>query len=253
MSSNIWTRCAASSRVAQLSAQSWRSVEAQHQISTRRLVDSAEEHEVLEELLEQYKPTILADAAKLHYLLATPFRYPPLRHGSRFGSRFERGIWYGAEDLKTTFAEVAYYRLLFNHGSDADLGLLQVQLSVFKASILTPKGLDFTRRVFKNIWDTISSKHDYTQTQALGKDMRENNVAVFRYYSARSLDKGKCVGVIQPSAFKSKKPSTASTWFCSADRNQVDFKRSSVFGKDETFAYPINQFTVDGHLPNPAI
>ncbi len=252
MSSSIWMRCAASSRIAKLTAQSWRSVEAQHQTSTRKLVDSAEEHEILEELLEQHKPAVPKDTSKLHYLLATPFRYPPLRHGSRFGTRFELGIWYGAEDLKTTFAEVAYYRLLFIHGSDAELGLLEVQLSVFKASILTPKGLDFTRRVFKEIWDVISSKDNYSQTQALGKDMRENSVEAFRYFSARSLDKGKCIGVIDPSAFKSKKPSAASTWFCSADKNQADFKRSRVFGKDEAFVFPLDQFTVDGKLPQPA-
>lgn len=253
MSSNIWTRCAANSRVAKLTAQAWRSVEAQHQTSTRKLVDSADEHDLLEELLEEHKPPVPKDAGKLHYLLATPFRYPPLRHGSRFGSRFERGIWYGAEDLKTTFAEVAYYRLLFIHGSDADMGLLQVQLSVFKASILTPNALDFTRRVFKDVWDVISSKDNYVQTQTLGKDMRENDIAAFRYCSARSSDKGKCIGVIDPSAFKSKKPSAASTWFCSADKNQVDFKRSSAFGKEEKFLFPLNQFTIDGRIPSPAI
>src|SRR5204862_2427670 len=96
MSSSIWTRCAGDSELRALRASPWRAVEAQHQVSTRKLVDSAEEQELLEELIDRTKPPDMT-AGKTHYLLATPFRYPPLRHGSRFGTRHERGIWYGSE------------------------------------------------------------------------------------------------------------------------------------------------------------
>src|SRR5260370_1119544 len=81
-----------------------------------------------------------AAGAGLDSLLFTPFRYPPLRHGSRFGSRYERGIWYGAETLRTAFAEVAYYRLLFLEGTEADLGLLQTDLSAFSVRVRTHRG-----------------------------------------------------------------------------------------------------------------
>src|SRR3954463_15070833 len=110
MSSSIWTRCAGDSEIRPLDVSPWRVVEAQHQLSTRKLVDSAEEQMLLEDLIERSKPPATA-GTRLHYLLATPFRYPPLRHGSRFGSRFVRGIWYGSETRRTAFAEVAYYRL----------------------------------------------------------------------------------------------------------------------------------------------
>jgi hypothetical protein len=53
----------------------WRAVEAQHIASTLRLVANVEEQLVLERVLERSKPKVPSDAADLHYLLATPFRY----------------------------------------------------------------------------------------------------------------------------------------------------------------------------------
>src|SRR5215208_6155464 len=107
MSSSIWTQCAGDSELRPLRLTPWRAVEAQHQVSTRKLVDSVEEQHLLEDLIDRAKPPDRT-AGRVHYLLATPFRYPPLRHGSRFGTRFERGLWYGAESPRTMFAEVAY-------------------------------------------------------------------------------------------------------------------------------------------------
>jgi len=85
MSSSIWTRCAGDSELKPLRLQPWRAVEAQHQLSTRKLVDSAEEQTLLEELIDGAKPPETF-GGKFHYLLSTPFRYPPLPHGSRFGT-----------------------------------------------------------------------------------------------------------------------------------------------------------------------
>src|SRR5215207_11623139 len=100
MSSSIWTRCAGDSEIRALHVSPWRVVEAQHQVSTRKLVDSAEEQALLEEMIDSVKPPDVTNG-RMHYLLFTPFRYPPLPHGSRFGRRTERGIWYGSLDLRT--------------------------------------------------------------------------------------------------------------------------------------------------------
>src|SRR3954469_13342301 len=107
MSSSIWTRCAGESELRALTLSPWRVVESQHQVSTRKLVDTAEEQALLEDMIDRVKPPDLTGGS-LHYLLFTPFRYPPLNHGSRFGTRRERGIWYGSSDRRTAFAEVSY-------------------------------------------------------------------------------------------------------------------------------------------------
>src|SRR5712664_3799874 len=56
MSSSIWTGCAGDSEIRALRPSPWRVVEAQHQLSTRQLVDSADEQIVLEELIDGVKP-----------------------------------------------------------------------------------------------------------------------------------------------------------------------------------------------------
>ena len=57
------------------------------------LVDDLDQLVRPETLVEASKPPA-PDAQQpdtpRHLLLVTPFRYPPLRHGSRFGSRQER-------------------------------------------------------------------------------------------------------------------------------------------------------------------
>ena len=105
MSSSIWTECGGASELRPLRLEPWRVVEGQHQISTRKLVETDAEQGLLEELIDAVKPPDLA-GRRLHYLLSTPFRYPPLRHGSRFGARHDRGVWYGSETLEGAFAEV---------------------------------------------------------------------------------------------------------------------------------------------------
>ena len=43
MSSSIWMQCGGDSNLAGLEREPWRVVEAQHQVSTRKLVDSDDE------------------------------------------------------------------------------------------------------------------------------------------------------------------------------------------------------------------
>ena len=88
-------------------------VEAQHIASTMKIVDNHDEQDLLESLLEGSKPAHPAGALKLDYLLATPFRYNPLRGGSRFRAITDPGVFYGAESVRTASAELGYWRWRF--------------------------------------------------------------------------------------------------------------------------------------------
>ena len=55
-----------------------RLVESQEQVATNSLVRTLAEQALLEDLIEASKPPLPATGHGLHYLLATPFRYPPL-------------------------------------------------------------------------------------------------------------------------------------------------------------------------------
>ena len=251
MSSSIWTRCAGDSRLAPLHLSAWRAVEAQHLVSTRKLVNTNEEQELLEELIERVKPPAQA-GERLHYLLFTPFRYPPLRHGSRFGSRRERGLWYGSLERRTAFAEVAYYRMVFLEGTQAALGTLETVLTAFTAQIRTRQGIDLTAAPFDSHRRAISSPTSYISSQALGTAMRRAGVEAFRYSSARDTAGGVNIGVFAPAAFGNSKPKSFQTWHCAASRERVDITQGDYF-KRENFAFPRAQFLVGGGLPTPAL
>jgi len=167
--SDLWTQCQGRHLVRTLNTEAYRVVESQHRSATRKLVDTLEEHELLEALIEKSKPIIPPDQTfeKLHYLLFTPFRYPPLRHGSRFGSLSERALWYGSIELETALAEVAFYRFFFLLGSAASTELLEtdqiieVELTSFMVKIHTLKGIDLTLPPFVKHKDEISSPVSY--------------------------------------------------------------------------------------------
>lgn len=251
MSSSIWTRCAGVSRLRPLRLLPWRAVEAQHQVSTRKLVDSVDEQILLEELIERAKPPAVGPAG-LHYLLATPFRYPPLRHGSRFAARHERGVWYGSETRRTAFAEVAYYRLLFLEGTSGDLGPLTTQLTAFAARARSKLGVDLTVPPFDAQRRAISSPSRYTSAQGLGAEMRQAGVELIRYVSARDSEGGVNVAAFSPAVFGNAKPRSFETWHCTATTQNVEITKRDYF-KRESFAFARESFLIGGMLPAPSV
>jgi hypothetical protein len=250
MSSSIWTRCAGDSRLRSLRVDAWRVVEAQHQVSTRKLVDTAAEQILLEDLIDRVKPPDPTHGS-LHYLLSTPFRYPPLRHGSRFGPRHRPSIWYGSENLETALAEVAYYRLVFLEGTSAPLETVTTTLTAFTVRASSERGVDLVVAPFDAHRAAIASRTQYTATQSLGDAMRAANVELFRYPSARATD-GINVGAFVPSVFGRAKPRGFVTWHCVASKDRVELSKRDYFARG-SMTFPRRQFLVDGTLPTPAL
>jgi len=229
-------------------------VEAQHVVSTWKLTDSPAEQEALERMIDSVKPPPLADRefTGFHYLLTTPFRYPPLPHGSRFATRFTRSLWYGSREVRTAFAEVAYYRLLFLEGTTAAIGRLEVDLSLFRVMFRTRSGIDLTRPPFDAFLVRISSPSAYDDSQRLGHEMREAGVEAFLYRSARDRQGGIQVALFTPRAFASRRPSTPQTWHCAATRDRVELQRKDALDR-AVFLFPRTDFEVRGRVPRPAV
>lgn len=228
---NLWTACEGSQYIKPITVQPWRVVEAQHILSSRDLVDTTDEHDILEALLEESKPSV--NKAK-HYLIFTPFRYPPLKYGSRFGRVFEPSLWYGSMELETAFAEVAYYQLQFQNSTDADLDYIDISLTAFNATISTEQGVDLTAAPFSQYAEHISSKNTYEYSQQLGTSMRESDVSAFIFFSARSQHSSKNVAAFTPDVFCSKKNQYVhdqQTWACIANKQVVEFTRMGISAK----------------------
>jgi hypothetical protein len=255
MSPSIWTQSGASSNVRSYEGKGWRVVQSQQLVGTRALVDSVEEQELLEELIDAHKPPPPRGPGfdGLHYLLATSFRYPPLRYGSRFGTRVEPSLWYGSEGLSTAFAEVAYYRLVFLAGTEAEIELpLHVDLTSFRAGLRSAAFVDLTGAAFEPFWGEVSSPVRYEVAQQLGREMREAGVELFRYRSARCGEGGANLGMFTATAFARKQPYDFCNWLCVVTATEVELSQKD-FLERRRFHFPREQFEVAGTLPAPAV
>jgi len=227
MSSSTWTPAALASESRRWRGRLWRAVEAQHRAATMRLVDNLAEQEVLEKLLEDSKPPVPAPAAGLHYLLATPFRYPP-RHpgGSRFRAATDPGVFYGATEVRTACAELGYWRWRFLLDSPALPQLAPVPHTLFRCRV---EGVAIDLRVAPLNRDRLlwTSRDDYSHCQRLGQAAREAKLDVIRYRSVRDPRGGACAAVMTPSALQSP-PDTEQSWHLAVTRTRVTWQRDSV-------------------------
>jgi hypothetical protein len=179
-----WTPRALASEARLYAKTLWRVVEAQHTASTMRLTDSLEEQALLESVLEDSKPALPAPVRRLHYLLATPYRYRP-HTGSRFRAALEPGVWYGAETLRTALAEKSYWRLRFLLDSPRTPDLKPVPHTAFQAAVRSRAALDLTRAPFVRERATWTQRSDYQSTQALAVVARTAHIELIRYESVR--------------------------------------------------------------------
>jgi hypothetical protein len=253
MAKNIWTKCNGIKNIKEIKKLAWRIVETQEMMATRKLVDSFEEYQILENLIEEAKPILQSEVKLFHPLLYTPFRYPPLQYGSRFGDRLQPSLWYGSFSINSVLAEKAFYQLNFLRGSKADFGLVESLLTLFSSQIKTKKGIHLELEPFSEYVAEISSPTSYQISQQLGLYMREASIEAFTYQSARDPQRGINIGLFTPTAFVHKQPNKTSfqTWQCLANKNVVEFMQSSAI-KNESTIFPLETFLIDNTLPFPA-
>jgi hypothetical protein len=183
----------------------WRAVEAQHKNATISLTHGDQAAQaLLEDIIETAKPPMPPDAQGLPFLLSTAFRYkPPPPAGSRFRSRLDPGVFYGAETVRTACAEAGYWRLLFWMDSK---GLSErgasLPITVFEFHGATPLAIDLTKPPFVENRTAWTQSKDYTETQALATKARQAGVEMIRYESVRDIPDGRCLAILTPAVFK---------------------------------------------------
>ena len=205
----------------------WRMVEAQHTASTMKIVDSVDEQDLLESLLEGSKPTPPASALVLDYLLATPFRYYPLRGGSRFRAITDPGVFYGAESVRTAGAELGFWRWKFLKDAVALNKLEPVAHTAFSAAVSTLL-VDLRLPPFSADAAAWCHPSDYSATQAFARTAREAKVGAIQYASVRDPQPAWCVALLTPQAFAQPKPHPLmQTWWLAVHQNGVTWRRDN--------------------------
>jgi hypothetical protein len=247
---DIWAACRETAVIGPLSGKLVRVVESQEQVATNSLVDTLAEQELLEQMLETSKPPRPSGCQRLHYLLATPFRYPPLRHGSRFGARHQPSLLYGSVRMNTALAETAYYRLVFLAGMRLPPPRpLTTQHTAFAARYRTARGLRLQHPPFAAFESQLRNPGRYDDTQQLGDELRDENVEAIQYRAARDRRRGINVALFAPGALADTRPTWRERLLCQTRPDAVSFYNA----ESGTVTFPRADFLVNGELPEPAL
>ena len=225
MSFNTWTPHAVLSEARDWRGGVWRMVEAQHIASTMKILDSQEEQDLLENLLEQSKPAQPTNAVALDYLLATPFRYDPLRGGSRFRAATDPGVFYGAESVRTASAELGYHRWKFLQDA-IDLEKLEpVAHTAFRADVHALV-VDLRKAPFNVDAEAWLHPTDYLAPQAFAQVVRGAAIAGIAYQSVRDPQPAWCLALLTPQAFSKSKPrATMQTWWLAVYAKEIIWRK----------------------------
>lgn len=213
---------------AQIELDVWRAVEAQHRVSTMVLVDTLDEQALLERLLEQSKPPVAQPQRALHWLLFTPFRYPPLPSGSRFRAPDDPGVFYGADERRTSCAELGYWRWRLLLDSPALDAIEPMPQTVFKTP-LRGTAIDLRQPPFLARRARWTHASDYQACQDLAHRARLAGVRMIRYESVRDPQHGGCAALLSHAAFAANAPTEHQTWMLAVYRNRVVWRLDSIF------------------------
>jgi len=235
VSSSTWTPAAVASEARAWQGNLWRAVEAQHRVSTLKLVDTLAEQLQLEQLLESSKPALPDKSGARHYLLVTPFRYAaPLPGGSRFRGLNDPGVFYAADERRSACAELGYWRWRFLQDSPALSRLDAVPHTLFRVGA-AGRAIDLAEPPFARDVARWMAPQDYSVCQALGVAARAANIELIRYRSVRDPEAGACAAVLVPDAL-AQQPDEEQTWHLSVTRERVQWRRDSVL-HDERFEF----------------
>ena len=202
------------------------------------LVDNLEQLARLEALVDNSKPLSQAVGPETpgHPLLTAPFRYPPLPHGSRFGSRQTRRMFYGSRSRNGSLVEGAFYGFLFWEGLiDPPPAPIRRRQTLFSVLLNASRGLQL---------QAIA----YGPTQQLGAWMRDHGIEAFEFFSARSSDALVHVAVLTPAVFHS-------TPFDHVDITaelRADHVSFLCHDDGQLHSFPRDRFLIDGQFPRAA-
>jgi hypothetical protein len=210
-----------------------RIVESQEQVATTKIVADLAEQDLLEHMLENSKPGTIGRG--LHYLLSTPFRYPPLKYGNRFGSLSEPSLFYASLALKTCLQECAYYRFIFWYDMESPPpNPVQTQHTVFGVQLATARCVDLRVTRYDRLQPELRSAVSYDTTQALGAELRAEGAELIVFESARGS--GDNVAAYSPHVFCGG-PKEHEQWNSELTGNLVMFSGPKGLFRFERAAY----------------
>ncbi len=200
-----------------------RGVETQYIAASMKLVDTLDEQELLEQMLESSKPPTSQSAAKKHYLLLSPFRYFP-QHSSRFRPAQQSGIWYGSSTLAGACSEIAYWRMRFIQDSAGLVndGELLTEHTFYQAAV-RGRAINLMDQPWLELSHLWKHRSDYSATHKLAAAAVKASIDWIQYESVRAPSCA-LAAVLTPDALFADAvglEQSRQEWICKASRDGV--------------------------------
>jgi hypothetical protein len=182
-------------------------------------------------------------------LIKTPFRYPPLDYGSRFGRVHESGIFYASLCINSLFAEVAYYRFIFMDDMEVGFnGSVTTEHTVFDVRVKADKGILLDEEPFNAFSEAWMDEVNYAACQKLGSEAREIGAGVIRYYSARSKVQGRNLAVLDHVCIEGNPRNMKAVRCTVTDEKCIFLDMNST----DSYEFKMVSFLSNGVLPRPS-
>lgn len=240
----IWIPDALRSEPAPLNTTFWRCVEAQHVVSTLRLVDDLDDQALLEDLLEETKPPAPEACEHLHWLYMTPFRYGPYPSGSRFRRAGRTpGVYYVSEQQDTAVIETAFHLLLFYVDSpETPFPEQPTEHTCFDVPARAARAIDLSKKPWIGAADLWQHPSDYTHPQDLEDQARNALIDLIAYPSVRDPAQKLNAAILDCSVFAAPAPTVQHTW-------KLWFNKTGIHAisdqKRDRFSLPTHAFESD--------
>lgn len=215
--------------------------------SLSRLTDSEDQKKILKRKLFPEEFNSNDNFNDLENFLLEPFKLPPLKYGSRFGSENEKGIFYASCDIITALYESVYYLFVFIKDSNMPLKPYFVTYNSFSVGLKTSNNLDLTVSEWKNLKYKISDPSSWQYSQDIGKKAREADFDSISYYSSRK-DSGVNIAVLKDGVFLNKKPQDFIYWEGYINNDYITFQSSP----SQVRVFKKSDFMIEGNFPLPS-
>lgn len=225
----------------------WRAVEQQSKAATVRITDTLDEQSLLEQIIDDVKPSPPTEVAGYHFLISTPFRYSPSPHGSRFRKPGQPdGTYYAAEMASTAMAEMAFYRLLFfSESASAEMPGSSKEYTAFSVDVSAPSAIDLTTPPINRFAEQWKQLVDYSPCQSLADGARACGIDVIRSQSVRDPDGGANITVLRINAIESAEPTDTQTWHIFLRPHAIQIWCENPQAR---YDYPIDWFAADPRI-----
>ncbi|MBV1774575.1 RES family NAD+ phosphorylase [Burkholderiaceae bacterium DAT-1] len=221
----IWIRCVVAFNLHLTRHRLWRVCEGQTKNYVAPLVETVDELDVLESILESSKPPYCAEDPR-HFLLSTPFRYAERTPGgSRFIAHGATGAMYAGEVPEVCFREAghwAYHRFVRqSEGLSSQTFSLRRTLFSFDVS---GAAIDLFAPPFDVDAAAWLSPDNYVPCQRMGSAARQAGIDLIRYRSVRDPDHRAAMVVLADRPIVSNAPASQEDFDLFIGKSQVAWR-----------------------------